>query len=163
MTKTIQLTQGKEAIIDDCDFDLVMNSGYKWCAVKGLTRSYTYYVVGNGGTNPRRILMHQLIMGKPQNGCLDHKDGNGLNNRRENLRVATLTQNCANRRVHKNSKSGFKGVYYEPRKNRYIAHIKKNYKRFWLGSFRDPIDAAKAYDSAATKHFGEFARLNEIG
>jgi hypothetical protein len=96
-----------------------------------------------------------------QKGILvDHRNGNGLDNRRINLRLCTDAQNRANRRLQRNNKSGFKGVFLNAKNGKFLAHVQVNKKTFYLGSFVSPIDAAKAYDKAAKLHFGEFARLN---
>jgi hypothetical protein len=104
--------------------------------------------------------MHRLIMGPgPQ---VDHKDGNGLNNRRsDNLRFATDTQNRANQKVRKDSTTGFKGV--RPHRDKFQARIRVKGREITLGSFATPEEAALAYNAAAKECFGEFARPNPMG
>ena len=89
---------------------------------------------------------------------VDHKDGNGLNNRWENLRPATQSQNTRNRRINSNNTSGFKGVYLDKRDGRYDARITICGETHNLGRFSNPQDAHNVYVAAAKKHFGEFAR-----
>lgn len=99
-------------------------------------------------------------MKAPDHLQVDHRDLNRLNNRKENLRLATNRQNHANRPAQRNNTTGFKGV--TKTKTAYLARICVNQKSIHLGSFRDPIEAACAYNVAATRHFGEFARLNRM-
>lgn len=97
-----------------------------------------------------------MILGDPEDLQVDHKDGDYYNCTRTNLRVATASQNQANRRVQKNSTTGVKGVF--PHGNRYRSYVTINRKQKWLGSF-DTVEEAKAvYDEAAKEIFGEFAR-----
>lgn len=104
--------------------------------------------------------MHRFILSILDNKELqtDHKDGDGLNNQKYNLRVCNSFQNQANRKLQKNNRTGFKGLLKKC--NRWRALITTNRKRIYLGSFKTKQDAAKAYDKAAQKYFGEFARLN---
>lgn len=90
--------------------------------------------------------------------CVDHVDQNRANNTWSNLRSCTHSQNLANRGVQKNSKSGFKGVYLCKRRNRWLAQLTVRGKQMKLGSFQTPEDASAAYQKAATKYFGEFAK-----
>jgi hypothetical protein len=104
--------------------------------------------------------MHrQLIPDVPAGLVIDHINADGLDNRHANLRLATVAQNAANSRPRK-SRAGLKGVTFAKGKNRWRASIVANGSRIHLGYFRDPRDAAKAYDAAAKKYFGEFAYLN---
>jgi hypothetical protein len=93
---------------------------------------------------------------------IDHVNGDGLDNRRENLRVATHAQNASNRGVRVNNTSGFKGVHanHSGRGKQWFAYITTNYKRQHLGMFGTAEEAARAYDAAAVRLHGEFARLN---
>ncbi|MBE3038658.1 MAG: HNH endonuclease, partial [Chloroflexi bacterium] len=92
--------------------------------------------------------------------CVDHINGNGLDNRRENLRVGTMADNLHNRQPYAANRSGFKGVHKAAHGTRYYAHICVNYRKIYLGCFPTPQDAAKAYDLAAIEHHGRFAWLN---
>lgn len=106
--------------------------------------------------------MHNLVMGSKEGLIVDHVNGNGCDNRKENLRFCTESDNCKNR--HNTwGKSIYKGVSWEKRYHTWISRIYVNHKSIYLGSFKDEIDAAKVYNKAAAEYFGEFARLNEVG
>ena len=158
MAREIQLTQGKVAIVDDEDYERVMQ--HKWCAVQSYR---TWYATTNIKINGQYTIkaMHQLIRGK--NGT-DHIDGDGLNNRRNNLRGCTPGQNAANNRKHRDGKySRYKGVCYQAagkRLRRWFARIVVNCKQIYLGFYATGVEAARAYDVAAIQYFGEYARLN---
>lgn len=156
--KRIKLTQGKVAIIDNEDYHLI--AGYKWAAMK-CRGGGNYYARTWSHDKPRKVLlMHRLIFGAQAGQQCDHKDRNGLNNRRQNLRIATPSQNGANRKVP--NKTGWQGVYRSNRnlKRRFTARVKVNGKMKHLGYFATAKDAARARDKAAFEAFGEFARLN---
>jgi len=160
MAKIIPLTQGREAIIDDQDYDKV--SPFKWHAAmrKGIWYARTY-MPGNRKT---AIKMHRFILGlsSADHIQVDHVDGNGLNNTRANLRIATNSQNGMNRRKCSGYTSIYKGVSWLKIKRRWLAQIMLNKKNIRLGSFIDEKDAARAYNEAALKFFGQYARLNII-
>lgn len=154
----INLTQGKVALIDDADWDLV--SGFKWCAWKG-PRNNTWYAVTDGmrcDGSIGRIYMHRLILGLTDTKIQsDHRDGNGLNNRRENLRACSDGQNKRNRCVQANNTSGFKGVSWHKQREKWRAVIEINYKQKHLGLFTTPEAAHAAYCAAASELHGDFA------
>lgn len=108
---------------------------------------------------PAYIPMHHVILGLAPGERGDHINGNTLDNRRANLRRATVTQNNMNRRMRKDNASGFKGVGFHKQKQRWTAEIMANGKRYKLGYFRSPEDAHAAYCEAAKRLHGEFARL----
>lgn len=116
------------------------------------------------GSRGGAIWMHRYILSLPSGGILsaDHINHDSLDNTYENLRVATVTEQRRNRRIHRTNKSGYKGVYLKKWRNetRWGACIQVNKKNMTLGYFRDKIEAARAYDAAASKHFGDFAHLN---
>jgi len=116
----------------------------------------TWYAARSEGKN--QIHMHREIINAPADLQVDHINGNGLDNRRENLRLCTNAENARNRRLSKNNTTGYKGVDLDA--NRYRAQIRVGQKFVYLGRFDDPIEAAKAYDAAAREHYGEFARTN---
>jgi hypothetical protein len=165
IVKTIQLTQDKVAFVDDEDFESL--NVFKWYAHK---YKHTYYAQRaiRVGDRQRIIKMHRVILDlQNKYPWVDHEDGNGLNNQRCNLRVATYLQNQMNKRKKANCSSIFKGVSWHLRTGKYQTRIAAgelinngNHKTISLGYFDDEIEAAYAYDAAARKYFGEFAKLN---
>lgn len=153
--REIPLTQGKTALVDDGDFDLV--SRFKWQAAKA-PRTWYAHRVEYGGKRKKTESMHRLILDAPLGMLVDHINGNGLDNRRDNLRLATKGQNNYNTRLRRDNATGYKGV----KRNclRWVARIRIDRRLIHLGSFSTKEDAARAYDSAARRHFGEFAKLN---
>lgn len=157
--KTIQLTQGKVAFVDDEDFDWLSQS--KWHAVEMKPRTLPPYWYARRFCGRSPEYMHSAIlkrMGYFQD-C-DHKDGNALNNQRSNLRPCSDGQNNANRRKQIGTTSNYKGVSFCKSRGLWEAKIGINLKRQFLGRYQIEIDAAMAYDAAAIVYFGEFARLN---
>lgn len=157
MTIEIPLTQGKVALIDDEDWPLV--AGHKWRAYKNGHSFYAASDVG-GRRNKRTLQMHRLLLGAMPGQFVDHKDRNGLNNTRSNLRLCTKAQNAQNSRKYARGSSLYKGVRWRPERQKWFASIGTHPNVRWLGTFTDPVEAAKAYDAAAKQLFGEFARLN---
>lgn len=161
----ITLNDGQIALVDDADYDLV--AGRSWCSMKH-KNAHTWYAVttwvkpcGKRTT----MMMHRLVMSAGPGTRIDHVNGNGLDNRRSNLRFCTHMQNIQNigprpktAAIH----SRFKGVRFESRskRNPWLASIKANRVTFDLGCYPTEEAAAKAYDMAARKLHGEFARLN---
>lgn len=142
------------AVVDAADFHLV--SQFSW-SVKRVPNGKTFYAQSTKG-----LLMHRLIMGVD---CpVDHKDGDGLNNRRENLRAATQSQNCANRRKHQIGKSKYKGV--TPRGKKWAAEVRRRAGRgmdcFYLGLFDTEEAAAAAYNLKAAEIWPEHSRPNPL-
>jgi len=155
--REIPLTQGKVALVDDADYEQLVK--YRWYALKSY---HTYYAVRNGSRTLGKqslILMHRVIMRALPGQETDHVDGNGLNNRHENLRLCTTAENQHNQRKHRGS-SRFKGVWRHTNRQAWEAGIGIDCKKLYLGYFHNEDDAAKAYDRAARELFGEFACLN---
>jgi len=152
--RLIPLSYGKWAIVDAADYGRL--SSYKWCAVKEKRNWYAKTL----DKDCNRLALHRLIMDAPKGLVVDHIDHNCLNNRRSNLRLCTQKQNNCNTLPRKGCSSKYKGVSFNKARKRFIAYIQHNKKRYFLGYFDDEIDAAKAYDKAAKKFFGEFAYLN---
>lgn len=151
----ISLPNGLVAIIDDADAKLV--EGIKWRAVKKPPAKTWYVVADIGG---KRWTLHRWLLKPKSKQKLDHRDGDGLNNRRENIRPCTQSQNMANVGRTAANKSGFKGVHRHNKSNRWRVQISVNNKILDVGYFADKTEAAKAYDAAAIKHFGQFAKTN---
>lgn len=147
----VPLTQGKVAVIDDVDADII--APYKWWAVKSRSADRWYAATKIGG---RRIWMHALLTTYPMT---DHRDCDGLNNRRGNLRSCTNAQNCQNRRKGSRASSQFKGVYWNRATETWRACVRKSKKLHYLGTFYTEEAAAEAYRAKATELFGEFARF----
>jgi hypothetical protein len=161
--REIPLTQGMVALVDDADFERV--SAYRWIYHRpshsraGYAQTTVRLEKGRGGRskNPR---MHQLIYGPvPPGMTIDHIDGDGLNNQRRNLRVASRAEQCWNRRPRSESKTGFKGVF-PASPGRWIARIRCQSGQWYLGTFSSPEEAARAYDAKARELYGDFAYLN---
>lgn len=153
--KEIPLTQGKVALVDDEDYDWLMQ--WKWCAA--LSRgSRNWYAVAY--INGKRTLMHRFIMNAQKGQTLDHINGDGLYNCKSNLRFCTPTQNTQNQKLRENTSSKYKGVSWYLRAKKWQASIMYNKKYIHLGHFTDEEKAARAYDNAAVVLFKEFARLN---
>lgn len=154
----IPLTKGKYAIIDPDDYELV--SQYKWHAWYSSGNWYArtnYWIKKDGKLKCVSLLMHRLILNPPPDLTVDHINGDGLDNRRSNLRCATHAENVRNR--HKAwGASKYKGVRKDRKKWR--ASIRKDKKDYFLGNFYNQISAALTYDKAAIEMFGDFARPN---
>jgi AP2 domain len=152
--KEINLTQGKIALVDDDDYWFLMN--YTWRAVNKDDRWYAATSIG-GNTH----YMHRMIMKCKSSDEIDHKDRNGLNNQKYNLRKCSRSQNQANKRKQIGTYSSiYKGVTWHKGQARWISRIRINGHLIQLGSFLLEKDAARKYDEAAIKLFGEFAKLN---
>lgn len=163
--KFIPLTQGKFALVDDEDYEQL--SQYKWCAVKDHNTYYAVRGVYLGMQEKRQkqttIRMHREILQVPTDKETDHKDGNGLNNQKSNLRVCNRLQNRWNSFSQSNSTSKFKGVSWfgwGKRKKRWVAEIMYKARRIHLGYFISEKQAARAYDQAAIQYYGQFAYTN---
>lgn len=157
--KRIELTQGKIALVDDEDFDYL--SSFRWHAIQCKHSPDLWYAVHQESKpKRRRISMHSLLMPHRDGHVVDHVSGDGLDNRRSNLRYATPKENMQNQKRHSDSKSPYKGIWRAPRCDRWGVQIYHNKKRHYLGLFKDPVDAARVYDFVARQVFGPFARLN---
>lgn len=141
------------AVIDTEDLDLV--NSCRWFADRN------GYIKNSVDVYMSRVLMSEALNSKTHL-TVDHKDHNRFNNRKENLRVCTQRQNMANMVLPKDNTSGYKGVHYDKNRKKYQASIGVNGKKKYLGRFNDPKEAAKAYNSAAIKYFGDYAYLNII-
>lgn len=150
----IELTFGKYAIVDAEDYPQLTK--YKWCATEHGPTWYAQTLRRDGVP----LSMHRLITGAPKGLFVDHRDHNGLNNRRSNLRLCTHAENSRNTRPAWGKSSRYKGVSWDKNRSRYQANIRYNGKLIRIGRFKSEIAAAKAYDKKAFELFGEFAYLN---
>lgn len=158
MTKTIPLTQGLNAVVDDEDFEAL--NRFRWHA------NAHGYAARMARRNGKRIviLMHWHVCWSPPGTVVDHINGNRLDNRRSNLRACTRAQNNTNRRMSRQGRSSqFRGVCWRTHAKAWKAYIKHERKQMHLGYFKDERAAAQAYNDAALRLFGEFALLNDLG
>ena len=157
----IELTRGFEAIIDASDVGLIAHSN--WCATPRQLSDGSLATVHVQGSDirGRRIALHRLIADAQSRQCVDHINGDGLDNRRANLRLCNQSLNGANRRIGVNNTSGFKGVTWNIGIKRWFVTICVAGKARYVGVYYDRLDAARAYDSAVVEAFGEFALTNE--
>lgn len=152
--KEIQLGRGYVALVDDEDYERV--NAHKWYIFNPQLSKTTY-----AQRNARPVgLMHRFILDAPEGTRVDHVDGNGLNNVRSNLRLASHADNMRNRRKAVNNTSGYIGVYWDKHKSKWRARVRVNNKNNHIGYFDDLVLAAKARDTAALDLHGEFAVLN---
>lgn len=157
MPRLIALTQGQFATVDDADFAWL--SQWKWTAQ---ANDRGFYAMRR--ERGELILMHRLINSTAPGRVTDHVDGNGLNNRRINLREATQLQNMMNRHGKKGGTSRFKGVWFDRHQEgakRWRSAIRINGKLKYLGRHETEEEAGAAYAAAAHEHFGEYARTSK--
>lgn len=154
--KLIELTQNLFAKVDDEDFEYL--NQWKWYAKKD---GHKIYAARNLYENKKCkiILMHCVLL---NNKGIDHIDGDGLNNQKNNIRLATKTQNRANtNKIRKHTSSIYKGVYRKKTNKKWQAEICANKIKIYLGSFDNELEAAKAYNNKAVELFGSFAKIND--
>ena len=174
MTKEIELTQGYKAIVDDEDYERV--NVKKWY-IRKWKRNDKMYAERKETLDGKVItlMMHRFVMNEPSKEFdIDHIDGNGLNNQKENLRICTRSQNCMNKRVRKDSGTGYKGVYevkkdhkklLGPNAKRFEAYIgipETSGERLFLGRYHTLREAVIIYNNKAVELFGEYVLLNDI-
>lgn len=151
--RRIPLTRGRFALVDAEDYPALAK--YDWFAEGAAP--HIYAVRKHRG---KSIKMHRQILSAPPHLLVDHIDHDGLNNRKQNLRLATFTQNCRNQKKSAKATSPYKGVYWHKHCGKWAAQITANKKSHHLGYFEDETTAARAYDKAAQKLHKAFAALN---
>jgi hypothetical protein len=149
------------AVLDACDIALVLDGGGRWHAHQATRGGLYVWRSAHGATRSIRRL-HRQIMGIPEGTrqLVDHRDGDGLNNARSNLRIASRAQNNMNRGPRAGSSSRFKGVFFHKASCKWMAEIRCDGRADYLGLFGSEEAAARAYDTAAVRLHGDFARLN---
>jgi hypothetical protein len=155
--------KGMEVVVDDQDYNYLMQRKWHVQCVRDGSLFYACRTVYDAEVK-QTVFMHQEVACRCglEDGRYDHVNGNGLDNQRKNLRFASGCQNQQNRGPNRNNCTGFKGVYFESFTGKYRAEITANRKRQRLGRFSTAIEAAKAYNRAASLLHGEFACLNKI-
>ena len=157
MRKKITLTQGKYALVDDEDYEWLMQ--WNWCCCFLDKRRKNLYAMRNSKTvNGKRnsIYMAREILKAKPGQIVDHENRETLDNRRSNLRICSRSENNTNLGLSSISTSGFRGVYWQKKGSIWKAQIKKNRKRYHLGCFSTPEEAHKAYVKAAKILHGKF-------
>jgi len=162
--REIPLTRGYVALVDAEDYEWLTRD-YKWCVcfsrrknTEPSPRAYSRIRGSGRACSSKLILMHRLITNAPRGLDVDHIDHNGLNNRRNNLRICSRSENNWNQSLDEQTKS--KGVYWDWQRGKWRAYISQFNKRYELGRFEDKTDALRAYDLAAIRLFGEFSFTN---
>jgi hypothetical protein len=156
--RRIYLGEGEWTIVEAADYYRFGN--LKW-SISG--RDGKFYAMRGVKTKPdeiKLICMHREMMKAPKGVLVDHRNGDNLDNRRSNLRLATPTENSCNRQKKKGGTSQYKGVCFCRRRGEWVSRIKIHRESIFLGNFDKEVEAARAYDAAAKKYHGEFARLN---
>ena len=152
----VPLTQGYEAIIDADDVPLV--SGFNWYALRKRNAIYVGRKQRNSNNQQDTVYLHRIIADVPVGFVVDHKDTDGLNNRRCNLRIATHQENMRNQKMSQKNTSGYKGVSWHKASRMWQAQIKTDGRVIPLGRFFDPEAAHAAYQVASVKYHGQFGR-----
>jgi hypothetical protein len=157
--RKIPLGEGKFTIVDPRDFYSL--NAFNWCPKENGPRTYAVRLIADSNNRTKILSMHREIMDPPAGMLVDHRNRKTLDNRRENLRLATHSQNqCNKEKTARKTSSHFIGVFFEKHSGKWVARITSRGKKIWLGRFSSETDAAHAHDVAAKKYHGEFARLN---
>jgi len=152
--------RGKFVLVDDKNYQSL--NRWKWCLHSKYATRTQFIRKVNGKQITKTIRMHQQILKTPKGRQIDHVNGNKLDNRESNLRIATVSQNSYNRGPQKNSRSGLKGVYWHKCKEKWQVCIQAKRKFIYLGYYLDKYKAAEIYNEMAKKLHGKFARLNQL-
>ncbi|MCJ7777394.1 MAG: AP2 domain-containing protein [Sedimentisphaerales bacterium] len=157
--RRIDLGEGEWTIVEPDDYYRLKN--FKWFLSGNGTKFYAARSIKIGPGQTKIVRLHREIMNPPPGLLVDHRNGNGLDNRRANLRPATHSQNMYNKpKTKSKTSSRFIGVTFNKGRRKWETRIYYQKRKIWLGRFDDEIDAARAYDKAALEYHGEFARLN---
>lgn len=156
MVKIIILSSGRECLVDDEDYELLAKN--KWADDR---RGYAIRAVRKDDGTRTTVKMHRLLLNAKPGEIVDHINGNPSDNRKSNLRIVSDAANARNSRKYSTNTTGYKGVAPHT-KGRFTAQITVNYRKIHLGVFEDKVEAARAYNVAAVKYFGKYAKLNEI-
>lgn len=145
-------SKGEKFLFDKADYEKIKNINWYDCCG---------YIVGNDntGAKQKKIKMHRLVMNFPRGEVIDHISGDKHDNRKQNLRICSIKENARNSKVQQRNRTGIKGVTFT-HYNTYQAQIQVDGKLKYLGTFKTAEEAAKVYNEAALKYFGEFARIN---
>ena len=161
ITTSGKYSKNRFILIDDEDYPLV--SLFKWCIVKRKNLYYaTSFCYNPEDKKSKGFYLHRFIMKEPE-GDIDHKNDNGLDCRKNNLRICTRQQNVSNSKKWAKATSVYKGVYWNSQHNNWKAALKVNGKTVFCRTFKKEEDAARAYNKSAIKYLGEFAQLNIMG
>jgi hypothetical protein len=147
------------ALVDDNEYERINKN--HWYVMSSKKNLYAVRTKGKRGKT-KTILMHRELLGYEGTLLIDHRDHNTLNNKKDNLRICTTSQNTMNMIRTKKESSIYKGVFYDKERNKWQTNIMRNYKKIFIGRYGKEKDAAKAYNKAAIKYHGEFACLNEV-
>ena len=157
----IPLTRGLVSLVENDDYEeYELLSLLSWRAKPSRNTFYAIADTKEGAKDRKVIRMHRLILGAPPGIQVDHENGNGLDNRRSNLRFATHAENMHNKPLSIRNTSGYKGVGWSQREGKWRSRLILGSRELHLGYFNDVVEAARAWDEAAMIHHGEFANLN---
>ena len=154
--RTLKLSQGAFALVDEDDYERM--NAVKWT----LSGKYAQRKIRMPDGSYTSELLHRAVLNAPRTLEVDHINGDGLDNRKINLRLSTRSQNRAHSTLRKSTKTGFKGVYNNHRTKKFRASIKADSRKYNIGTFATAEEAARAYDREALRLHGEFAVTNQM-